>query len=92
MGEYEIRPDENVFYMYHPFEPDVVRQVVLHILSSVARRSRPGWIVYCRPMYGDVIENCADESGAPGAFVRVRTHRYALKEFAVYTMRHAQVG
>jgi predicted RNA methylase len=87
-AEYEVKPDENVFYMYHPFGPDVVRQVVLNILSSVARCSRPVWIVYCRPMYGDVIENCSDEAGAPGAFVRVRTYRYALKEFAVYTMRH----
>ena len=87
-AEYEIRPDENVFYMYHPFGPDVIRQVVLNIRSSVARRSRPVWIVYCRPMYCDVIENRSDEAGVPGAFARVRTYRYALKEFAVYTMRH----
>jgi predicted RNA methylase len=89
-AEYDIRPDENVFYMYHPFGPDVVRQVVLNILKSVARHSRPVWIVYCRPMYGDVIENCAGQAGSSGAFARVRTVRYAQKEFAVYTSGRVQ--
>ena len=91
-AEYEVKPDENVFYMYHPFGPAVVRRVVINILSSVARYSRPVWIVYCHPMYGGVIESCADKTGSSRTFVRVRTFTYALKEFAVYTSRHVQGG
>ena len=91
-AEYEVKPDENVFYMYHPFGPNVLRQVVLNILSSVERHSRPVWIVYCHPLYGDVIESCGGEVGSAGTFVRVRTFRYALKEFAVYGLRHARAA
>jgi predicted RNA methylase len=91
-AEYEIKPDENVFYMYHPFGPDVVRQVVLNIMSSVARHSRPVWIVYCHPKYGSVIEDCADKAGCSWTLARVRTFTYALKEFAVYTSRRVQGG
>jgi predicted RNA methylase len=87
-AEYEVKPDENVFYMYHPFGPDVVRQVVLNILSSVSRHSRPVWIIYCHPIHGGVIERCADEPASAGTFVRVRTFTYARKDFAVYTSRH----
>jgi predicted RNA methylase len=88
-AEYEVKPDENVFYMYHPFGPDVLRQVVLNILSSAARHSRPVWIVYCHPVHCDVIESCVESSGM---FVRVRTFTYARKEFAVYMLRHVQTG
>lgn len=85
-AEYEVKPDENVFYMYHPFGPDVLRRVVLNILSSAARHNRPVWIVYCHPVHGDVIESCVESSGT---FVRVRTFKYARKEFAVYALHHA---
>ena len=88
-AEYEVKPDENVFYMYHPFGPDVLRRVVLNILLSAARHNRPVWIVYCHPVHGDVIESRVESSVT---FVRVRTFTYARKEFAVYMLRHAQAG
>jgi SAM-dependent methyltransferase len=91
-AEYEVKPDENVFYMFDPFKPAVVRRVVLNILSSVAQHSRPVWIVYCHPTYGGVIESCAGGSGSPGMFVHVRTFTYAWKEFAVYKLRPVQGG
>jgi len=82
---YEVKPDENVFYLFNPFGRDMLRQVVRNISSSVASHRRPVWIIYNDP-------RCAGEIESSGAFVHLRTVTYGANTFAVYASRTAEPG
>ncbi|MBQ4057856.1 MAG: class I SAM-dependent methyltransferase [Lachnospiraceae bacterium] len=38
--EYEIRPEDNVFYFFNPFEINIFEQVIEHIIESVEKQPR----------------------------------------------------
>ena len=38
--EYEIRPEDNVFYFFNPFEINIFEQVIDHIIASVEKHPR----------------------------------------------------
>lgn len=45
--EYQIQPDENVFFFSNPFEREILQGVIDNILASVQATPRPILIIYC---------------------------------------------
>jgi SAM-dependent methyltransferase len=54
--EYEIRDDENVFFMSNPFSAALVEKVTKTIVRSLRSRNRPGLIIYNNPLWSEAIE------------------------------------
>ena len=55
--DYEIKDDEDVFYLYNPFSSNTLEQVLDNILSSLDRRARKTWIIYRYALYKRMIED-----------------------------------
>ncbi len=47
--EYEIRPEDNVFYFFNPFEINIFEQVVEHIMESVKKYPRRVFVMMYYP-------------------------------------------
>ena len=56
--DYQYRDDEDVFYFYNPFGPDVIEAVLQRLEQSLARHPRPVWILYFAPQYREVFDTC----------------------------------
>jgi SAM-dependent methyltransferase len=54
--DYAIQDDENVFYMFNPFNEEVLDQVVRNICESLNRNFREVRIIYHNPLSRHVIE------------------------------------
>jgi SAM-dependent methyltransferase len=54
--DYRVRDDENVFYMFNPFNEDVLDKVMHNICDSLDRTSRDIRIIYHNPINRHVIE------------------------------------
>lgn len=48
--QYEIRPEENVFYFFNPFSVTIFKQVVENILQSVEEHKRSVDIIFYYPL------------------------------------------
>jgi precorrin-6B methylase 2 len=44
-ADYEVQPDQNMFFMFNPFGPVVMEQVVQHIRQSLEEAPRPVWVI-----------------------------------------------
>jgi SAM-dependent methyltransferase len=44
--EYPIADDEEVFFLFNPFDAAIVQQVMQHLSVSLSRRKRKIWILY----------------------------------------------
>jgi precorrin-6B methylase 2 len=44
-ADYDVQPDQNVFFMFNPFGPVVMRQVVERIGQSLEERPRLIWVI-----------------------------------------------
>ncbi len=49
--EYEFTPDQQVFFMFDPFLPAVVNQVISNLGRSIERSPRKCWLIYLAPKY-----------------------------------------
>ena len=47
--EYEIRPEDNVFYFFNPFEINIFEQVIDHIIASVEKHPRRVFVMMYYP-------------------------------------------
>ena len=47
--EYEIRPEDNFFYFFNPFEVNIFEKVMEHIMESVAKHPRRVFIMMYYP-------------------------------------------
>ena len=75
---YAIRPNENVFFMFHPFGASVMERVVENIQKSLAEAPRRIWIIYTLPLLRHMLEE--------GLGVhRAHTYVYGGFEFVVLT-------
>jgi len=54
--DYLIRPDENVFFFYNPFDAVVLNEVLVNITISLRKAPRAALIIYCNPCLDSVIE------------------------------------
>lgn len=70
--------DENVFFLYNPFDAAILSQFVENIRRSVAAHPRQVWLIYSVPVHAAVLD-------ASGLFVRSDTFRLRGQEVHVYT-------
>jgi hypothetical protein len=56
-GAYPVRDDENVFFIFNPFDDHILRRVMHNITQSFERRPRPMILIYRRPVF----EGCITE-------------------------------
>ncbi|MEI8078375.1 MAG: class I SAM-dependent methyltransferase [bacterium] len=53
---YQMRDDEDVFFLFNPFDAYILKQVLLNILASRQQRRRKIWIIYRRAVHRKIIE------------------------------------
>ena len=49
--DYDIEPDENIFYLYNPFNERVMKRFIENIVKSQKQDPRPIWLVYYNPYF-----------------------------------------
>lgn len=54
--DYEIKDDENVFFMFNPFDAVVMSKVIQNLGASLKKQPRRIWIIYHNPVWHDIIE------------------------------------
>lgn len=55
--DYKLRPDENIFFFYNPFDAFILNKILDHIEASLEQAPRKIMIVYLNPVCRDVIEH-----------------------------------
>jgi SAM-dependent methyltransferase len=78
--DYEIRPDENVFFMFNPFDSEILELIVGKIAQSVAAHPRDVWLIYLYP-------ECRRAIDDSDAFEETGHHVWGDCEFIVYESR-----
>jgi SAM-dependent methyltransferase len=78
--DYEIRPVENVFFMFNPFDSEIMKIVVDKISKSVHDHPRKTWLIYQYP-------ECRDAIDANERFELTGRHQWSGCEFLVYENR-----
>jgi 16S rRNA G966 N2-methylase RsmD len=77
--KYVITPDENVFFMFNPFNEIVLNKVLDNILISEQVSPRKILIIYGNPKYGNVIEQRNE-------FKKLKTETFLHHTFSFYTI------
>jgi len=54
---YEIEDDQNVFFLFNPFDDVVLEAVVKNIQKSLQRKSRQIAIIYYNPVHSHILDN-----------------------------------
>ncbi len=54
---YEFKEDENIFFLYNPFDSIVLGQVLDKIGKSVLKAPRDIWMIYNNPAHHDIVRN-----------------------------------
>jgi SAM-dependent methyltransferase len=76
-AEYTVRDDEDVFFLFNPFDSHVLGRVVQSISRSFQARPRPMLLIYRKPIY----EACITENSP---FAKVASHDFWGSDFAVF--------
>jgi SAM-dependent methyltransferase len=79
-ADYAISSDENVFFLFNPFDAVVMARVMRNIRASLERRRRDVWIVYNNPVCRGVIQRA-------GGFVETGVSVHGSSRFGVYVNR-----
>ena len=77
---YRFQPDQNVFFMFDPFNDEVLAQVLDNLRASLAESPRKAWLVYHSAVHHDVIQ-------ASGVFDSCERIQIRGSDFNVYTTR-----
>ena len=48
--EYDFKPDENVFFLYNPFDETIMAAFLNALRDSIDRAPRPMWLIYLKPL------------------------------------------
>ncbi len=75
--DYRVRPEDSVFFLFHPFDAHIMSLFMANVVASVALHPRPIWLIYSYPVHGEVIE-CS----AP--FLRCQHYHFGGTPYAVY--------
>jgi SAM-dependent methyltransferase len=54
--EYEIKDDENFFFMFNPFSAALVEKVAENIARSLTSRGKCGFVIYNGPLWSAAVE------------------------------------
>ena len=76
--DYEIKDDENIFYLFDPFDDVVLSRVLKNLDLSIEKKKRKIWLIYNNPIFGTVIEKQGNFKKS-GEFIIGNT------EFVVYS-------
>lgn len=52
---YELQADDSTFFMFNPFEKEIVEQFLKKIEKSIAITPRTIWFLYASPLHADVL-------------------------------------
>ena len=55
-AEYRVQTEENVFFLFHPFDDVVLKELLGNIVSSLVKQPRKILIIYNNPEHGKIIE------------------------------------
>jgi SAM-dependent methyltransferase len=77
---YEVRQDDNVFFLYNPFDGEILSYVLDTIRASQRVYPRPMWIIYRNAVHGAIIDN-------DPVFEKQREHVIWGLDFAVYQIK-----
>ncbi len=80
---HEWRGDENVFFLYNPFDSVILAQFVERLKQSLAAHPRPVWLIYSAPLHASVL-------GDSGLFPECESISFWGTEFHVY--QHAAIA
>ena len=83
--DYDISPDQSVFFMFNPFDAEVLEMVVNKIARSVETHSRKVCLIYQYPECRVAIEGC-------GLFAQTARYEWGGCEFIIYENSHRQRG
>ena len=75
--EFALPRENTIFYLYNPFDADILSKVMQHLQLSLGQVDRKILIVYLNPRWGSIIE-------ATGVFALVDAGRYGPDEYRVY--------
>jgi predicted RNA methylase len=78
VSNYAINKDENVFFMFNPFDETILIRVLCNIAASLQLQRRKIFIIYYNPKYGHVIEQGGD-------FERLREFSFWNHKFTIYS-------
>ena len=56
VADYNINDEENIFFMYNPFDETVLKKFLKNIEVSINKTPRTVWIIYYYPAHRDVID------------------------------------
>lgn len=78
--EFQSYADYDVFYFYNPFGANVFHQVIEKLKESQARRDRDIWVLYYRPVCGQLFLDAGFtlEKELPDKTRNTTTHYYLL--------------
>jgi hypothetical protein len=75
---YLIKTDENFFYLFNPFDEEILKKVICNIITSLKTKHREIYIILNNPIYNYVIEQFND-------FVRIKEiNIWYYNKFIVY--------
>jgi len=69
--------DENVFFLYNPFDAEILERFLNNLAGSFAACPREVWLIYNAPVYAAVVD-------ASGLFGQGETRTIGGNEFRVY--------
>jgi SAM-dependent methyltransferase len=75
--DYEIKTDQNVFYLYNPFDGVIMSKFIRRIGASIQKTPRKVWLIYHIPEQSEIIE-------AQSVFPKRTPHSIGGVEFIVY--------
>lgn len=52
---YAVRDDEDVFFLFNPFDAHILAKVIEHVSQSLAARPRPLLLIYRRPVHAHLL-------------------------------------
>jgi SAM-dependent methyltransferase len=81
-ASYLVRPDENVFFLFNPFDEVVLAKVVQRIGESLAAHPRAAWMIYCTPRHARVVDEAS-------CFDSHETLNFGGMEFRIYANQAA---
>jgi SAM-dependent methyltransferase len=83
--DYGIKDDEDVFYLYDPFDAYILKQVLKNILASLQRRKRKIWIIYHDAEFRGMVEEKMNPT-------TVFDFIFWGKEFVVFEVEQGEIG
>ena len=55
-AEYEVQPEENLFFFFNPFSAEIFQQVMANVEKSLKQHPRTACVIYENPEHGETIK------------------------------------